>query len=169
MKTKKILMITLILFWCFIIFYASSKTSNESNGKSKELIYSTSKEVIKITNYFHITKIDLNDEKYFQEIVKKLNYPLRKCAHASVYFVLSILLMLLLKNFPITLKKAFIITISLCFLYSITDEFHQTFVKGRTGQFSDCIIDTLGAMLGSKITIMLEKKRIRTNYKRKKK
>ena len=109
-------MIILIIIWCFIIFYASSKTSNESNGKSKELIYSASKEVIKITNYFHITKIDLNDEKYFQEIVKKLNYPLRKCAHASVYFVLSILLMLLLKNFPITLKKAFIITISLCFL-----------------------------------------------------
>lgn len=159
MKKKSIIMIILIIIWCFIIFYASSKTSNESNGKSKELIYNTSKEIVKITNFFHITKIDLNDEKYFQKIVKKLNYPVRKCAHASVYFVLSILFILLLNSFSISLKKAFIITISLCFLYSITDEFHQTFVKGRTGQFSDCVIDTLGAVIGSKLTLTIIKRK----------
>ena len=169
MNKKNIIILAITLLWCFIIFNASSKTSNESNTKSKELIYKTSKEIIKITNSFHITKIDLNDEKYFQDIVGKLNYPVRKCAHASVYFVLSILLILLLRSFSFSIKKTFVIAISICFLYSITDEFHQTFVKDRTGQFSDCLIDTLGAMLGSGIALAVEKKkRIQTTINVKK-
>ena len=41
----------------------------------------------------------------------------------------------------------FIVLLS-AFCYSLTDEFHQLFVNGRTGQFSDCLIDTSGAILG---------------------
>lgn len=159
MKKKNIIMVILIILWCFIIFNASSKTSTESNIKSKELIYKTSKEIIKITNTLHITKINLNDETFFQKMVNTLNYPFRKCAHASVYFILSILFILLLKNLSFPSKKTLLVTIAICFLYSITDEFHQTFVNGRTGQFSDCLIDTLGAMLGSGITLAVEKKK----------
>ena len=34
------------------------------------------------------------------------------------------------------------------FLYACTDEFHQRFVPGRAGLFSDVLIDTLGGFLG---------------------
>ena len=47
------------------------------------------------------------------------------------------------------------LTILICFVYSCTDEFHQLFINGRTGQFSDCIIDTLGATIGSILTKVL--------------
>jgi VanZ family protein len=46
-------------------------------------------------------------------------------------------------------KKAIFWTIAFCFLYSTTDEIHQTFVLERTGQLLDCMIDTLGAIIGS--------------------
>jgi len=36
----------------------------------------------------------------------------------------------------------------LSFLYACSDEFHQTFVPGRAGQFKDVLIDTAGALIG---------------------
>jgi VanZ family protein len=33
-------------------------------------------------------------------------------------------------------------------LFSLTDEYHQSFVPGRTGSIKDCGIDTFGAILG---------------------
>ena len=40
-----------------------------------------------------------------------------------------------------------IISIVVCFVYACTDEFHQLFVDGRAGLFSDVIIDTIGATI----------------------
>ena len=155
MNTKNILFIIGIVLWCLVIFYASSRTSNQSNGKSKKIIYDTVKVTTTITNKLNITNKDLSNDKWLNNVVNKLNYPLRKVAHATVYFILSILIMLCLKSFGIEQKKAVLITISICFIYSMTDEFHQLFINGRTGQFSDCIIDTLGATIGSILTKVL--------------
>ena len=44
--------------------------------------------------------------------------------------------------------KLFIFALSICFIYACTDEYHQTFVSGRTGQFTDSLIDTFGGTLG---------------------
>ena len=34
------------------------------------------------------------------------------------------------------------------FLYACTDEFHQRYVPGRSGEFRDVCIDTCGAIVG---------------------
>ena len=39
------------------------------------------------------------------------------------------------------------IVLVLVFLYSATDEYHQSFVPTRTPLFSDCLIDTTGGAL----------------------
>jgi VanZ family protein len=36
-----------------------------------------------------------------------------------------------------------------CFLYGITDEFHQSFVPGRTAEAGDVIADGMGGLLGA--------------------
>ena len=41
-----------------------------------------------------------------------------------------------------------ILALALCSGFAMTDEFHQTFVAGRTGQMMDVIIDSLGAIVG---------------------
>lgn len=159
-KTKIILLFIIITAWCGAIFYASSRTSNESNHASKELITTTLENVIKVTNHLNITNINLNDKSYTLNLVNKLNYPLRKCAHATIYFILAFLIMFFLKSLNLNYKKIIIITILFCFLYSITDEYHQTFVSNRTGQFSDCLIDTLGATIGIIFgTVLMSKKK----------
>lgn len=38
--------------------------------------------------------------------------------------------------------------IFICLLYAVTDEFHQSFVPGRTSLASDIIVDFAGASIG---------------------
>ena len=131
---KLILSILLVITWLLIIFTFSNMDTNKSNGKSKNIIYS-------------VVKIFDQNEKEAKTIANKLNLPLRKGMHMFEYFVLSILLLTLIKNIK-NIKNKYILVLLMCFLYSLTDEFHQLFITGRTGQFKDCIIDTIGAIIG---------------------
>ena len=161
---KKINVIFIII-WMSIIFIFSSMPSEESNEKSKATI----KETIEIINPTPVSKQNEslsqtesgNTEKGTEtikenntqnqneeQLIEKLNKPLRKCMHASVYFVLSILIFNCLKTFKISGWKTVIIPIGIAFLYACTDEFHQLFIDGRTSQFTDVLIYTFGAILG---------------------
>ena len=135
---KKILLWSLVLICMSTIFYLSNMSSNESNTKS---INTITKVIDKTTPIKNKTKEN--------QLVESINPFLRKCAHASIYFILAILL--IIAYYYTTNKKINIIcikTIIICFIYAITDEYHQTFIIGRTGQFSDVLIDTIGALLG---------------------
>ena len=45
--------------------------------------------------------------------------------------------------------KLVVIVCCIGLLYSITDEFHQLLVPGRTGRVADVLVDFLGICLGS--------------------
>jgi hypothetical protein len=47
----------------------------------------------------------------------------------------------------------------LCLLFAISDEYHQTFVPGRNGTWTDVLIDGLGAGLAALISILREGRR----------
>lgn len=53
-----------------------------------------------------------------------------------------------------SIKYPLIMSITLSFLYACTDELHQIFVPGRSAQFRDILIDTLGASFGATITYL---------------
>jgi VanZ family protein len=68
------------------------------------------------------------------------DYVLRKCAHMTEYAVLAVLLRRALgRDAPALLLAS---------AYAVTDEFHQTFVRGRHGSPVDWAIDTAGALAG---------------------
>ena len=46
-------------------------------------------------------------------------------------------------------KRIYIITIIFCFLYACSDEIHQLFIPGRSGELLDVLIDTTGGILSS--------------------
>ena len=96
-------------------------------------------------------------EKKINSVIEKLNKPLRKCMHASVYFVLAILVFLSFKSFKINGWKLYVFPILICFIYACTDEFHQSFVSGRTSEFTDVLIDTAGAVVGIIVVNLLFK------------
>ena len=152
MNKRKIIFIILIICWLGFIFYFSSMDTYKSNGDSKEVVSVVVDKAIDISNN------NISDNKK-EDIINILNLPIRKLAHFSLYFILSILVMsFLVSSNKFNLRNIILISIIFCFIYACSDEFHQTFITGRTGQFSDVIIDTIGASVGSIIYSIVYKK-----------
>lgn len=154
MRGKKTIIISIFLAiaiaWCAAIFKFSAMNSETSNGKSTGIVEKAISKVLDATNEAGITDSHPDDEK-LTKAANLLNAPLRKVVHATVYFVLALILLALSRvvfgGRHYLLSCA--ITIALCFIFAMTDEYHQTFVDGRTGQFLDVLIDTAGACVGT--------------------
>lgn len=145
-KNKKIFIVKLLLviMWLGVIFCFSSanstETSNQSFGLSKLIV----KFSLTASNYVHITNIELNDSN-ISEIASNIHPYLRKIAHFLEFFILSILVLLAIKETDLNYNYSF--TLLFCFLIAILDETHQLFVDGRAGQIKDVFIDSSGSLL----------------------
>ncbi len=79
---------------------------------------------------------------------------LRKAAHIFEYAVLAILLFNAFsrsfekKQKQPSFKTVVFYVFLISFLYAVSDEFHQTFVFGRSGNIKDVLIDSVGIILG---------------------
>mgnify|MGYP003298480280 CR=1 FL=1 len=69
-------------------------------------------------------------------------------SHIISYFILGVLMVSLLKEFRLVDKRTFIFAVIMCILYAISDEVHQYYVPGRSGDVVDVLIDTVGSILG---------------------
>ena len=154
MDKKKLIVIgiiaALIIAWCATIFRLSGMSCNSSNGASTGIVEKAISKVLDATNETGITDSHPDDEK-LAKAAELINAPLRKVVHATVYFVLALLL-LTISRVIFGSKKYLLscaVTILLCFIFAMTDEYHQTFVDGRTGQMMDVMIDTAGACVGA--------------------
>ena len=52
------------------------------------------------------------------------------------------------RNNSNSLIKSILITLIIVFLYACTDEIHQLFISGRSGEFRDIMVDTCGGIIG---------------------
>lgn len=68
--------------------------------------------------------------------------------HFSVYFVLAILVWWVLGGFGLDGRPRWMLAFALAVLYGVSDEWHQSFVPGRTPDILDVLIDALGAACG---------------------
>lgn len=128
----------------------SGKPAIESNA--------TSEWVIKILK---IVKLDLDIW-----VGSVANFTIRKTAHFSEYFILSIISYATLREDK-NRKKSAIYTIIICFLYAGSDELHQYFVPGRAMKFLDVLIDTMGAISAIGIITILNVLKVKKIDKRK--
>ena len=93
-----------------------------------------------------------------------INYALRKIGHFCVYGALSVLLFVAWRETlrarwrqawlmwsPRLLSLALVGTV----LVASADEFHQSFIPGRTGVARDVVLDSLGAICTQMILLLL--------------
>lgn len=128
-KAKIVAKLLPIIAWMLVIFLMSSEVSTDSTARSDEIVRT-------IQSIGVSAPTDL------------LTFLVRKAAHISAYFVLGILLFNLLKEYDLGVKKMIFACIALAMLYACTDELHQMFVPGRSGEVRDVLIDTAGAAVG---------------------
>ena len=100
----------------------------------------------------------LTNNKINKEVINKLVYPVRKSAHIIIYLILGLLFISLLYEFNITTKIMIISSILFCFIYACSDEIHQLFVVGRSGEVKDIILDTIGSTIGIFVYYLYRKK-----------
>lgn len=135
---KKILSIILIVLWMMLIFNFSKDSGEESTSLTNEVITTI------VTTF---TGIEKNSEE-MQRILDVTFIPIRKCAHFFVYFVLGLLVMNAMYICGIN-RKTLIVSSLVCILFSISDEFHQTFVDGRAGSIVDVLLDSSASLFAS--------------------
>jgi VanZ family protein len=75
----------------------------------------------------------------------RMHFLVRKCAHFTEYFILSLLI---LRGIRAGRKENHLAWAAIALLavacYASLDEFHQSFVPGRTAAVTDVMIDTTG-------------------------
>lgn len=128
----------LLILWMALIFFFSSQTGQESSSVSGVV----SDTVIPV----------------FGEVLtnSSIEFIIRKCAHMLEYFVLGVLVVLAFQKQK-QLNSVWICLL-FCMLYACSDEFHQLWVSGRSGQLQDVLIDTIGALVGIRLSWKLKKR-----------
>ncbi len=79
----------------------------------------------------------------------------RKAAHFAEFAVLGALIMIFLSTFDIKRILCALISVLGSAVYAAFDEFHQTFVSGRSGQISDVLLDACGAVFGVSLVCLI--------------
>ena len=131
----------LIILWMIIIFLLSNQKAQDSKQLSNSFITKT------IINIYEMKHGKITEEKKV-EIKENYSFIVRKAAHFTIYLVLGLLVSLVLIGKNLNIKQIIIYGVLICMAYAITDEIHQIFVNGRSGEIKDVLIDTCGSTVG---------------------
>ena len=131
----------LAVAWMCLIFSFSNQPATEASKVSGGLCHRL---VERANDTLHL---DMT-EKQQLAMAEKIEYPVRKAAHMTEYFILAITVALPfyvygLRGFPLLLVAGII-----CVGFACTDEYHQSFVGGRSPAIRDVCIDSVGAFFG---------------------
>lgn len=128
----------LMLSWMLVIFLFSSKTGNQVESEKGFIVDS-------MVDVFEGNKFEEYPAEVQQQVKSEYSFYVSKIAHFMEYGILCFFAFLTF----IRLKKynlRYIIGISICTIYAITDELHQMVSSGRTPRALDVAIDSLGAL-----------------------
>jgi len=96
------------------------------------------------------------------ESIELMHAVIRKMAHLTEYFILSILLMRALRGQDRVWKLRWAIwAIAIAAGYACFDEFHQSFVPSRTASPWDALLDTTGASVAQLALWLWHLKKVR--------
>ena len=145
-KIRRLIPPTLLILQMCFIFIMSSFGHNSSDAQSNLLVDFIAQNFPHVRHGLENNLISLST----------LIFLVRKTAHFTEYAILGALFYLNLIQFPKLNShiKKLLLPILFSFLYACTDELHQIFVPGRSAQFRDVLIDTLGASFGATITYL---------------
>lgn len=156
-----------IIFWILSIaimagiFFFSSQPAEESNDVSDSL---TERVLSILFEEFDFLPDDAQTER-----VESLRFAVRKSAHFSIYAALGITLFAAVYTYGIRLWKKYMISLPIALIYAVSDEVHQRFVPGRSGEIQDVLIDFSGSLCGVIIIslVILIVKKISSGRKKK--
>ena len=149
-RTHKFFLPALLIFQMLFIFIMSSFGHTSSDAQSNIFVDFIAQNFPHVRHGLENNLISLST----------LIFLVRKTAHFTEYAILGSLFFLNLKSWQRSKSSTsmnILLSLIFSFLYACTDELHQIFVPGRSAQFRDVLIDTLGASFGTLITYLTTK------------
>lgn len=144
----RFILVLLLILTFGMIFNFSNQDSEKSGSTSQKVTEAITKDIKSIQ------KLNKNEKA---KIIDKIEDVIRKIAHFSLYALVGFLLMSLFSTYNINEKNKIIYTVIIGAIYAISDEFHQSFISGRSGQVSDVLLDTLGVTVGGLFILLIIK------------
>lgn len=139
-SVRKAVSLVTVLVWMAVIFSFSAQKAEASSEVSGSL---TSHLLTEVCQTFSLDW----DEDTLVKYAQKLEHPIRKAAHMTEYAILACLICNCLYQYGCR-RRYFLRAELLTACYAASDEIHQLFVPGRSGQISDVCIDAAGAGIG---------------------
>lgn len=135
-QKKKLILWILIFVWMITIFMFSAQNGDESSELSQ--------------GFLRTFILRFTPDNISEDIVNMMEYIIRKCAHMTEYAVFGILVFYQIKLYRLFEKEwnRIVMAVICVMIYASTDEIHQLFVGGRSGRFTDVLIDTAGGFIG---------------------
>ena len=150
LKIFRIICVLISLAIMISIFSFSTQEASESANTSKEFISKIAKT---FTKDFETLPIEKQEE-----IISNYQFLTRKTAHFSLFLTLGFFVLLSVITYEkIKFKVRIFISFIISTIYAASDEIHQLFVAGRSGEVRDFFIDVCGCVLGIVIGIIVYK------------
>ena len=141
---KPLSFVPAIIMMCTIFMF-----SEQDADTSSELSYKVGVKVFTVAN----ETLDKGwTQKKIEQLSKTSQFYIRKTAHFSEYFMLAVTVAFPLYVFGVRGLWLVFFAGGFCIAFAGLDEFHQSFVAGRSPQKRDVFIDSCGVMLGVIIT-----------------
>ena len=140
---NKLLSIVFVLVWMVVIFSFSRQDATESSETSGPIVEKVEEVVETITQ---------------QPAPETLGQLVRKGAHVFIYLVLGAFVVDALSYHPLKRKTILISAYLITLVYAISDEIHQYYIPGRSGEARDVLIDMVGATIGIFIMLYLKQR-----------
>lgn len=135
MTIRKIVSWAAVILWMAIIFKLSGQIAEESNQLSTGIVELMIRVIGKLADHIHLD-------------MDSIHHLVRKNAHFIAYLVLGVLAANAFGQSGLHGYKKLFAALGICILYAASDEVHQLYVPGRSGEVRDVLIDSTGACTG---------------------
>lgn len=140
-KVVRVLLWAAVIALMAVIFSFSAQPADESSETSSPY-------VDLYMRLFHPEADSLSPEEQF-ELRESANFIVRKTAHFSIYTLLGLLsAAAVTATFSCSGFRRLWLPILIGALFAVSDEFHQSFVPGRSCELRDVAVDSAGVLLG---------------------
>ena len=160
MNVRRKVFLVLTILWMVLIFAFSARPAEVSSEDSRSIGL--------LIGELFIPGFEEQSAEAQDRFAEKVDYPIRKAAHASEYALLGLLTAGAYiaggaadmgngnekkkadtnSKKRTSISRGILIPWVITTAYAATDEMHQLFVPGRSGQVSDVLLDSAGAIAG---------------------
>lgn len=128
-----------------LLMYMIFSFSGQTGDVSSQLSYKVSYKIVETADYVFDGNMDTWQ---IDEWANKINFITRKLAHMTEYFALAVAVSFPLYVYGLHGILLMLVAGLICVGFACGDEYHQSFVAGRSPSVKDVCIDSVGVFLG---------------------